>query len=99
MPKKERTLSEKDLKKLENKFEKLRNKEMEFYMEYLKSPWKLFSRSFLVGTAKGLGFFLGSAIIIAVLSFILSKVLSNVPEFGDFFNNLSTWLEQNAQER
>lgn len=99
MPKKEKTLTEKDLKKLERKFEKLRSKEMEFYMEYLKSPWKLFSRSFLVGTAKGLGFFLGSAIIIAIISFVLSQILSNIPEAGDFFENLNTWIEQNTQER
>ena len=99
MPKKDRTLTEKDLKSLEKKFEKLRDKEMEFYMEYLKIPWKLFSRSFLVGTAKGLGFFLGSAIIITIISYILSHVLSNIPEAGDFFQNLSSWLEHTAQER
>jgi len=93
-----RSLTEKDLKKLERRFEKLRDREMEFYMEYLKSPWKLFTRSFLVGTAKGLGFFLGSAIIIALLSFILTKLLGDIPGFGEFFMNLNTWLEHSISK-
>jgi len=84
-----RSLTEKDLKKLEARFEKLRDREMDFYMQYLKSPWKLFTRSFLVGTAKGLGFFLGSAIIIALLSFILTRVLGDIPELGELTNNPS----------
>jgi len=88
-------LSEKDFLRLEKRFEELRNKEMDFYMEYLKSPWKLFTRSLLVGTGKGLGFFLGSAIIITILSYVLNTVLGDIPEIGTFFKNLNTWLSEN----
>lgn len=85
-------LSEKDKEQVAKKLSELRQKELEVFTHYLHSPWKLFMVNFLAGTAKGLGFFVGAAIIIAILGYVLSQILADIPYLGDFFKNASEFL-------
>ena len=78
---------------IEKKLYKLRERELELFTTYFEKPWKIFFINFFAGTAKGLGFFLGAAIVIAILTYFLSQFLSEVPYFGDFFENASEWLK------
>jgi len=91
---KEKKVTQKDLDRLEKRFKRIRDREMEFYMEYLKHPWKLFLRSFFIGIVKGIGFFIGSTVVIATILYISGQVLGNIPEIGEFFSNLTNYLDQ-----
>ncbi len=81
--------------KVEKHLKKLREKELELFTQYYDHPAKLFFRNFLMGTAKGLGFFVGAALVITLLAWILSHFLVNVPFIGDFFEAAASWLEAN----
>jgi hypothetical protein len=78
---------------IEKKLYKLRERELELFTMYFEKPWKIFFINFFAGTAKGLGFFLGAAIVIAILTYFLGQFLSGVPYLGDFFQNASEWLK------
>lgn len=83
----------KELKKLEKIIHKLRKVELQEFTNYLHSPWRIFWANFLAGTARGLGFLLGATIILTVVGFILTKVLSHVPYIGEFFQAVEVWIE------
>ena len=86
-------VTEKDKQQVSKQLAALRERELEVFTKYLKSPWKLFVVNFFAGTAKGLGFFVGAAIVIAVAGYFLSQFLAEVPYLGDFFKNASDFLE------
>lgn len=62
---------------------------------YLIAPHRLFWLNFLAGTARGLGFLVGTVVVIALLSFILGRVLSQIPWVGELFVWLQEWLKAN----
>ncbi|EKD92864.1 MAG: hypothetical protein ACD_28C00317G0024 [uncultured bacterium] len=64
---------------------------------YIIAPHRLFWLNFLAGTARGLGFLLGSVVVIAFLSFILGQVLSQIPWVGELFAWLQKWLQINLE--
>lgn len=70
---------------------------MEFkdYLEYLGSPKRIFWMNFLAGTARGLGFILGTVVFLALLTFVVSQVLSQIPWIGELFRWLDDWLREN----
>lgn len=69
------------------------------FMLYLSRPWHIMWRNFLAGTFQAMGFLFGSAILIAVLSFILNTILGEVPFFSDFTKALNLWLETTMNAR
>ncbi len=71
------------------------SKERDFknYLHYLSHPWPVMWRNFLAGTFQAMGFLFGSAVLITVISFILTKVLGEVPFFSDFAQALNLWLQ------
>lgn len=91
MGKSEKKSSEKYIDK---KIHEMHEKELEAFHAYMNSPSKMMLNNFLAGTAKGLGFFIGAAIIITILVFVLTKFLSSIPVVGDFFDAAGQWLEQ-----
>ncbi len=64
---------------------------------YLQSPFKVVALNFLAGTFRGLGFFLGASLVLAVFAFIVSQVLVNIPVVGEFFSALLRFLQENSQ--
>ncbi|MFA5842328.1 MAG: DUF5665 domain-containing protein [Candidatus Gracilibacteria bacterium] len=76
----------------------LRLKEMKEYFRYLSSFRSIFWRNFLAGTAQGLGFILGTVVVLTVTAYILGHVLSGLPWLGEFFGNLNFWLQQNVDK-
>ena len=63
------------------------------YVKYLSNPLHIMWRNFLVGAFQGLGFILGSALLLAIIGFITSKVLINIPFISDFGQAINLWLE------
>ncbi len=56
----------------------------------------LLFRYFLMGTAQGIGFWLGSALVLAIIGFILQNLLSEIPFFSDVATALNTWIQSNS---
>lgn len=73
--------------------EKLKRVELQEFTNYLHSPWRVLWANFLAGTARGLGFLLGVTLVLTVVGFMLTKVLSHVPLVGDFFQALNVWIQ------
>lgn len=67
------------------------------FVRYYSSPWKIFFSNFLAGTAYGLGFIIGAAVLITVIAYILGHILVNIPIVGQFFAWLNDWLAVNLQ--
>jgi len=63
------------------------------YVKYLSSPSHIMARNFLAGAFHGLGFVIGSAILVAFIGFITSKVLINIPFFSDVGQAINLWLQ------
>lgn len=74
----------------------LRLKEMKEYFRYLSSFRSIFWRNFLAGTAQGLGFILGTVVVLSIVAYILGHILSGLPWLGEFFENFNSWLQQNV---
>lgn len=70
------------------------DKEKEFvkYVKYLSNPWHIMWRNFLVGTFRGLGLVVGTAILLALIGFIVSKVLVEIPLFQNISEALDMWV-------
>ncbi len=55
------------------------------YVDYLEHPGRLIWSNFLIGLARGLGGTVGLAIVLALLAFLVQKlVLLNLPVISDF---------------
>jgi len=69
------------------------------YLYYLSHPWPIVWRNFLAGTANGIGFLFGSAVVIALLTTILQQVLGEIPFFSDFAQAVNLWLQSTLHAR
>ncbi|NQU16770.1 MAG: hypothetical protein HQ564_01785 [Candidatus Saganbacteria bacterium] len=59
-------------------------------------PWRYMFFVFLAGIARGIGFALGMTIILAILVFVMSKILAtlvNFPLVGSYFQELSDLIQ------
>lgn len=77
--------------------EKLYRNDVEDYVQYLRSPWRIVWTNFLAGTFKGLGFLLGATLVLTVVGFVLQDVLANIPFIGKFFDAVNQWIETMLQ--
>lgn len=88
----------KEIKKLEKIIEKLKRVELEQFTNYLHSPWRILWANFLAGTSRGLGFLIGATLIITIVGFIVSRVLTQIPFVGDFFEAANHWIEETIRD-
>ncbi|MBT5016632.1 hypothetical protein HN748_04920 [Candidatus Peregrinibacteria bacterium] len=73
----------------------LKDKEIKDYFQYLSSPKSIIWNNFMAGTARGLGFILGTVAVLTIVTFIVSQILSEIPWIGELFRWLDDWLQQN----
>lgn len=66
------------------------------YVKYLSNPWHIMWRNFLAGTFQGLGFAIGTALLLTVIGFLFGKVLNNIPFFQNFSEAIETWVDDNT---
>lgn len=71
--------------------------ELEEFVRYLRHPRRIFWANFWAGTARGLGFWLGTAAVITVSVFVIKQYLSHVPMVGQFFEAVGQWIEETTR--
>ena len=85
--------TEREVRKMDRILEKLKRVELQEFTNYLHSPWRILWAKFLAGTARGLGFILGVALVLTIVGFILTRVLSQIPVVGEFFQAVYVWIQ------
>lgn len=51
------------------------------FVEYIRSPWKMLWPNFVAGIARGVGALVGAALVIALIGWVLSKMIT-LPVIG-----------------
>lgn len=82
---------EKKLTKLSENIEKARIAE---YIEIMNNPKKLIFYNFIGGLARGLGTAIGLTLLVALLIFILRKIV-DLPLIGEYIADLLDIIEKN----
>lgn len=85
--------AEKALNKAVSKIEKAGLRD---YIDFLSSPWRVFGINFLVGTARGLGLIIGVSMVIAIIGYVITKILVDLPIVGEFFSSFYEFLKANG---
>ncbi|MDP4008092.1 MAG: DUF5665 domain-containing protein [Candidatus Peregrinibacteria bacterium] len=85
--------AEKALNKAARKIEKAGLRD---YVNFLSSPWRVFGVNFLVGTARGLGLIIGVSMVIAIVGYVITKILVDLPIVGEFFSSFYEFLKANG---
>jgi len=62
------------------------------YIDYMGRPWYTFWLNLLVGIARGLGFVIGATVVVALVVWIISRILTQLPFVGEFFETLGEFL-------
>jgi len=68
------------------------------YMRYLESNKKIFWSNFWAGLARGVGFFIGATVVVAIGLYVLKNILVNAPFVGDFFQAMEIWIDENLNK-
>lgn len=87
-------LSQKKQKDVDNLVEAISSSGLEEFIEYIRSPWKMLWPNFIAGVARGVGALLGAALVIAIIGWILTKVVS-LPLIGE---SLSPYVKEIQSE-
>lgn len=66
---------------LKNLIEAIESSGLDEFMEYIRSPWKMFWTNLFAGIARWIGALVGAAIVIAIIGWILSSMI-NLPLIG-----------------
>lgn len=90
--------TEQEVRKMDKILEKLKRVELQEFTNYLSTPWRILWANFLAGTARGLGFIIGVALVLTIVGFIATKILSQIPVVGEFFQAINHWIQQTINE-
>ena len=63
------------------------------YLEYLQSGKRLMWTNFRAGVAKGLGITIGATVVLAILVWILAKLVA-LPVIGEYFSQAEVMVEE-----
>ncbi len=85
-----KTQIETDAEALAKAFKELQVNE---FIKYLRSPWKIMWHNFLAGVFRGLGLIVGMTVVFAVLIWILAGLV-DFPVIGQYFGDLKDMLEK-----
>lgn len=76
---------------------KLVSAELEDFMRYLHSPWRIIWRNIVVGLARGLGAVFGATVIVALAIWVL-KIFIDLPLIGQYARQVRVKVDEVAQE-
>jgi len=65
-----------------------------FFLDLHRRPWKLFWVNLLAGMGRGIGFVLGAAALVAVISWLLKPFFS-IPVLGKWIAKIAQAVRQN----
>lgn len=71
--------------------------ELEDFMRYLNSPWRIVWRNIVVGLARGLGAVFGATVIVALAVWILT-IFIDMPLIGQYARQVKVKVDEVAKE-
>ncbi len=71
--------------------------ELEDFMRYLHSPWRIVWRNIVVGLARGLGAVFGATVIVGLAIWVL-KIFVDVPLIGEYARDVRKRVSVIAEE-
>jgi len=83
------------VRKLANR--RLVSNELEDFMRYLHSPWRIIWRNIVVGLARGLGAVFGATVIVAIAVWVL-KMFIDIPLIGVYARQVTSKVDDVVQE-
>ena len=84
--------AQKDLERIVTIFDQIGFSE---FVMYLKSPRRIIFWNFVAGIFKGLGVVIGMTIVVALLAWILTKMV-DFPLIGEYFQNILDLVEKSV---
>ena len=88
--------TEKKIEQLATQIKNMVSSEFRDILDFVKKPWKLIWINFLIGLARGVGLVIGmtifGAIVIALIFFILHKMV-DLPVVGSFVAKIITEIK------
>lgn len=69
------------------------------YVDYMGKPWYILWFNFLVGVARGLGFVIGATVLVAFFLWIMSRILTQLPFVGNFFEIMTEFFSPENLEK
>ena len=63
------------------------------FVQYLRSPWRIFWSNLLAGISRGFGIILGMTVILALVVWIISRLV-NVPLIGEYFKEAQNQITE-----
>ncbi len=63
------------------------------YAQTMVHPWPMMWRNFIAGTFHGVGFTLGTAVVLAIVGYSTSQLLDLTGFFSDVAQAINIWLE------
>lgn len=72
-------------------------REIEEYLLYLRSPWRVMGVNFFAGMMRGLGAAVGATAVLAFSVWIITKAVS-LPVIGEYFTDLRDNVDELVQE-
>ncbi len=76
-----------------DKERKMKLKTFDDFVKYLSSPWRILWINLVAGIFRGLGILIGMTVVLAVVIWVLTKMV-DFPLIGEYFLNLKNLLEQ-----
>lgn len=71
--------------------------ELDDFLSYLNSPWRIVWRNMVVGLARGLGALLGATVVLGLAIWVL-KIFVDLPLIGDYARNVRDRVSEVAEE-
>ncbi len=72
-------------------------REIEEYLLYLRSPWRVMAVNFFAGMMRGLGAAVGATAVVALLVWVMAKAVA-LPFVGEHFTNLRDTVDELVEE-
>jgi hypothetical protein len=86
---------EEKIDRMERLLEHIDNSGVSEFVRLSQHSWKILWLNFLSGIARGLGFTVGTAIVLAVMYRIVSELISmNIPYLTDMLTNFIDMIQQ-----
>ncbi len=88
---KTKEVSQKDIKEIFD------NEGVTDFLQYLKSPWRIFWSNFLAGISRGFGIVIGMSVVLGLAIWIIAQMV-NLPLVGEYFEKAQSYINQYVEQ-
>lgn len=89
--------SPKKVKPLSKREKQLAAEAMEYFIQYVSSPWRIIWVNFLAGIFRGLGALIGASIVLALVIWVLT-LLVDVPLVGEYAKDVKATMSSYVKD-